>query len=124
MGHCETQEMYMWEHCYKTCSGCGQKCGDPGAVLNGYHSLNGTTHAFDTPVTYECKSGFKLVGEKTRWCGRDGIWTGNAPTCIKECDVQYCEKCASQTTCEVCAEGYGERDGKCLLCDGFDAADG
>ena len=33
-------------------------------------------------ATYNCNSGFFLVGVETRTCEADGLWTGVPPQCI------------------------------------------
>lgn len=32
-------------------------------------------------ATYTCNVGFTLEGEDTRKCQRNGVWSGEAPTC-------------------------------------------
>ena len=39
----------------------------------------GTT--FGQTVTYSCDTGYNLVGDSTRTCQADGIWSGSAPIC-------------------------------------------
>ncbi|XP_063401402.1 sushi, von Willebrand factor type A, EGF and pentraxin domain-containing protein 1-like [Mytilus trossulus] len=54
-------------------------CGFPGVIRNGY--LKGSTYSFDNRVRYECKSGYRLFGNTTRYCTEKGEWEGLAPTC-------------------------------------------
>ena len=39
----------------------------------------GTT--FRQTATYSCDTGYNLVGDSTRTCQADGIWSGSAPIC-------------------------------------------
>ena len=32
-------------------------------------------------ATYSCNTGYNLVGDNTRTCQADGMWSGSAPTC-------------------------------------------
>ena len=43
---------------------------------------NGTT--FGQTATYSCNTGYNLVGDSTRMCQADGMWSGSEPTCISE----------------------------------------
>ena len=47
-----------------------------------------STFAFNTVATYNCDTGFSLVGDQTRMCTGDGnstagVFAGSTPTCIK-----------------------------------------
>ena len=46
---------------------------------NGQVSTSGTT--FGETATYSCNTGYNLVGDNTRTCQADGMWSGSAPTC-------------------------------------------
>ena len=39
----------------------------------------GTT--FGQTATYSCNTGYNLVGDSTRTCQAEGIWSGSEPTC-------------------------------------------
>ena len=39
----------------------------------------GTT--FGETATYNCNTGYNLVGDSTRTCQADGMWSGSEPTC-------------------------------------------
>ena len=54
---------------------------------NGQVSLTGTT--FMHTATYTCPSGFFLVGDETRTCQSNGLWTELPPECIGKSMVQY-----------------------------------
>ncbi|EYB92205.1 hypothetical protein Y032_0197g1595 [Ancylostoma ceylanicum] len=48
--------------------------------------LNGTTE-YGNEIEYECLSGWKLIGERRRWCQHDGSWSGFAPSCkVVDCE--------------------------------------
>ena len=38
---------------------------------------------FNQVATYSCNSGYELVGNMTRTCQADGMWSGSEPTCGK-----------------------------------------
>ena len=54
-------------------------CGDLDDPPNGQVTLTGTT--FGSMATYECDSGFTLVGNQVRTCEDDGNWSGTEPIC-------------------------------------------
>ena len=55
-------------------------CGDLNSPSNGQVTLTGTT--FGSTATYECNTGFTLMGNMERTCQDDGNWSGNEPTCV------------------------------------------
>lgn len=56
-------------------------CGHPGIPANG--KLTGTNYNFDSTVYYQCKTGWKLVGDVSRVCTSKARWTGKTPLCEK-----------------------------------------
>ena len=54
-------------------------CGSLNNPLNGQVTLTDTT--VGSTATYECDSGFTLVGNEERTCQDDGTWSGTDPTC-------------------------------------------
>ena len=54
-------------------------CGDLDDPSNGQVTLTGTT--LGSMATYECDSGFTLVGNQVRTCEDDGNWSGMDPGC-------------------------------------------
>ena len=54
-------------------------CGNLTNPANGQVSTTGTT--FGQTVTYSCNTGYNLMGDSTRTCQADGMWSGSAPTC-------------------------------------------
>ena len=46
---------------------------------NGQVTLTGTV--FGSVASYECDTGFSLVGNMERTCQDDGEWSGTDPTC-------------------------------------------
>lgn len=40
-----------------------------------------TSVSYNSVVSYDCKYGYMLVGERTRKCGADKKWTGATPKC-------------------------------------------
>ena len=43
------------------------------------NDTSGTT--FGQTATYNCNTGYNLVGNSTRMCQATGVWSGSAPTC-------------------------------------------
>ena len=54
-------------------------CGALHNPANGQVVTTGTT--FGQTATYSCNTGFNLVGNSTRMCQADGMWTASTPTC-------------------------------------------
>ena len=46
---------------------------------------DGTT--FTQTATYSCDTGYNLMGDNTRTCQADGMWSGNQPTCMSESNL-------------------------------------
>ena len=64
-------------------------CGTLNTTTNGQVShLNVTT--FRQTATYSCNTGYNLVGDSTRMCQADGMWSGSEPTCISESSLTVC----------------------------------
>ncbi|KAL7300726.1 hypothetical protein TKK_0006705 [Trichogramma kaykai] len=55
------------------------ECEPPENPVNGKAIY--TSIAYNSVVSYECKTGFTIVGASTRRCSADGKWTGHAPSC-------------------------------------------
>ena len=55
-------------------------CGDPGTPRNGIKI--GNSYNVGSVVSYECNSGYELVGSSTIICSFDGFWTGSVPSCV------------------------------------------
>ena len=50
----------------------------------------GSKYPAGTECHIRCYKGYKLDGHHTRICGKDGRWTGDSPTCVREYeDVIY-----------------------------------
>ncbi|XP_077192333.1 complement receptor type 1-like [Paroedura picta] len=67
-------------------------CFHPPIIANGRHSgTNRDNYDYGSAVTYNCESGFSLIGDKTIVCttdknGIEGKWSGSAPRCeVVEC---------------------------------------
>ncbi|XP_014258644.1 CUB and sushi domain-containing protein 3 isoform X2 [Cimex lectularius] len=46
-----------------------------------YGTAHFTTCQYNAVVSYECRYGYTLVGERTRRCGEDRKWSGTTPKC-------------------------------------------
>ena len=58
------------------------ECGTLTNPANGrVDTPQGTT--FEHTATYRCNSGYSLVGNTTRTCQANGLWSGSSPTCGK-----------------------------------------
>lgn len=58
------------------------RCADPPQPEHGYSS--GSQFVFDSVVTYQCRRGYKLVGESRRRCRADKTWSGTVPVCERQ----------------------------------------
>ena len=69
----------MFFHYLFVAVGCGQ-LPDP---------LNGQVDISDTIIgsfaVYTCNQGFVLIGQMRRVCQRTAQWSGNTPSCQREC---------------------------------------
>ena len=55
-------------------------CGTLTNPVNGQvNNTAGTT--FGQTATYSCDLGYNLVGDSTRTCQANGVWSGNEPAC-------------------------------------------
>ena len=55
-------------------------CGTLPKLPNGKVSHTGRT-TFGETATYSCDRDYSLVGDSTRMCQDNGLWSGSAPTC-------------------------------------------
>ncbi|KAJ8676165.1 hypothetical protein QAD02_011951 [Eretmocerus hayati] len=55
------------------------ECTPPDNPLNGKAIF--TSVAYNSVVSYECRSGYTIVGASTRRCNADGKWSGHQPSC-------------------------------------------
>ena len=73
----------MYTYFHSTVVDCGTLNTTTNTTTNGQVSHpNGTT--FGQKATYSCNTGYNLVGDSTRMCQADGMWSGSEPTCIGE----------------------------------------
>ena len=50
---------------------------------NGFFRVIGG-YTFGSIVTYQCNNTYAIIGQATRTCGSDGMWTDSTPTCKSE----------------------------------------
>jgi len=63
-----------------------RSCGQPPDPAYGWHA--GECYTYGCKITYNCGTGYELVGKHERYCQSDGSWTPKElPTCVCE----YCE---------------------------------
>ena len=55
-------------------------CGSLTDPDNGSVTLTAGTTVEQT-ATYSCNTGYNLLGDSTRTCQANGVWSGSAPTC-------------------------------------------
>ena len=49
----------------------------------------GSKYPAGTECHIRCYKGYKLDGAHTRYCGKDGRWTGDSVTCVREYEQCY-----------------------------------
>lgn len=68
------------------CMSAPRSCRSPDKQVN--TTMEVTGHSTGQIVTYTCPVGSKLVGNTSRTCLEDGVWSGAAPSCLYiECEV-------------------------------------
>jgi hypothetical protein len=66
----------------------GIRCGVPPPLENGFYSAE-DFYAGST-VTYQCNSGYYLLGDSRMFCTDNGSWNGISPSCLGEINVGSC----------------------------------
>nr|XP_032817255.1 CUB and sushi domain-containing protein 3-like isoform X3 [Petromyzon marinus] len=56
-------------------------CGNPGIPVSGVMA-SWAGAVFPDSVTYACRDGFRMLGQRTRHCSANGTWSGSLPSCI------------------------------------------
>ena len=59
-------------------------------VTNGHVWSTGES-VFNTSVEITCQPGYRLLGQGTRMCRDEGIWSGQVPTCMGEDNCNHSE---------------------------------
>ncbi|XP_059474921.1 sushi, von Willebrand factor type A, EGF and pentraxin domain-containing protein 1-like isoform X2 [Neocloeon triangulifer] len=99
--------------CVRTpCFSCSPavQCPTPENPTNGKAIY--TSCAYNSVVSYECKQGFRLIGDSTRRCGPDRQWSGEPPACKQ---VQICKpEDIDKTKCLPPAKTVKCTSGSCL----------
>lgn len=65
--------------CYVRDYYTAQLCGRLEPPQNGRVDIDGSTPG--STATYSCLSGFSLIGQSSRSCQLNGVWSGSAPFC-------------------------------------------
>ncbi|XP_057653656.1 sushi, von Willebrand factor type A, EGF and pentraxin domain-containing protein 1 [Diorhabda carinulata] len=67
------------DYCHWVCQRGPFSCGSPDKLIN--TTIIGSSYDIGSTIEYQCPEGHMLVGNSKRKCGKDGQWTGTAPTC-------------------------------------------
>ena len=62
-------------------------CSDLSTFHNGniaYSNGSDNKRPFNTTATYTCETGYNLMGNNTRTCQREELWSGEEPECVSE----------------------------------------
>ena len=62
-------------------------CPKPEPIKNGYYKIYGHINGkanLGSKLIFECKTGYNIIGNETRLCLDNGLWTGSQPKC--ECN--------------------------------------
>lgn len=54
-------------------------CGKPPTFNHG--TITGDIYKYNYRISYQCSTGYVIVGEQDRRCGEDGKWSGSDPMC-------------------------------------------
>ncbi|XP_052791560.1 sushi, von Willebrand factor type A, EGF and pentraxin domain-containing protein 1-like [Mya arenaria] len=94
-----------WDIQQPSCVACQQ----PTILENGNFVIS--TDGQQTTANYSCQSDYTLVGDDVQYCGNDGSWTVNMPTCVCSAfhtptngDIEISD--AGTTATYTCGEGY------------------
>jgi hypothetical protein len=86
--------------------GCGsvqtESC--PGLEPPQNGSVSAPVTDLGATASYQCASGFTLVGDVSRTCQVDGTWSGTAPTCVQA----QCPQLAAPANGSLAISGAGE----------------
>ncbi|WAQ98149.1 SVEP1-like protein [Mya arenaria] len=98
-------ESGSWSSSQPVCVACQQ----PTILENGNFVIS--TDGQQTTANYSCQSDYTLVGDDVQYCGNDGSWTVNMPTCVCSAfhtptngDIEISD--AGTTATYTCGEGY------------------
>ncbi|XP_005922224.1 sushi, von Willebrand factor type A, EGF and pentraxin domain-containing protein 1 isoform X2 [Haplochromis burtoni] len=81
---------------------CRVNCGRPDVDYNG--AVYGNDWWVGSVVRYTCRSGFRLIGNSTRSCQHNGLWTPK-PICLRMCkqgQIEISERELSGTCNSTC----------------------
>ncbi|MBN3306145.1 SVEP1 protein, partial [Amia calva] len=85
-----------WSHPLPQCNRV--TCGPPSPLEHGFYL--GEDFQAGSSVTYQCNSGFYLLGDSKVLCGNGGSWSGHPPACL---DVDECalgSDCDEHSSCQ------------------------
>ncbi|XP_018565850.1 sushi, von Willebrand factor type A, EGF and pentraxin domain-containing protein 1 [Anoplophora glabripennis] len=67
------------DYLYWICQHTPSSCGSPDKLIN--TTIVGDNYDVGSNIEYKCPEGHMLTGDGKRSCGKNGFWTGIAPTC-------------------------------------------
>lgn len=70
--------MYLYTHCLDT----GISCGVPPPLENGMYTAE--DFLAGSIITYQCNTGYYLLGDSRMLCTDSGKWNGISPSCLGE----------------------------------------
>ena len=78
-------------------------CGALPDIANGIIDQSSGT-GLSAVTTYTCDPGFTLLGDSTRECGSDEVWTNSEPSCAGKGNGQNCSKQFGSGTAILCSD--------------------
>ena len=97
-----------WSGAIPTCQQQQCTCGNPPGLQNGFLNPSQGPYNCNSFVTYQCNSGYRLVGSDRIQCQSNRAWGGSAPFCQQQvgkcwkflyfvCSLWKCSTCLHTT---------------------------
>lgn len=62
-------------------------CGNLRNIENGDVIMLDNRTTYDARALYKCHSNYTLIGQDTRMCSENGVWSGQQPQCLCEWSI-------------------------------------